>query len=281
MSNYIIRNVRTLFNDRNTARRYFHWIACKLIGVTPRANIGGIARIGYWKNFSEFNHYAGGIAPGECALIRNCLNKKAGNTIAFDVGANLGIFTCFMGRLGFNQIHAFEAVPETWVRLHGNIALNDLFKNVYSCCVALNEKTEFLQFELHAAAPGLNGLALDTVSCDRRLIVPSVTLDEYCDRFDISRIHFMKIDVEGMEIYVLKGARKLLGKGCVDNILIEVCPRNLLKVGIKPADLFEDLSNLGLIAYQFDINGEVIRRFSKSDFESFSSENVLLRNGNT
>ena len=233
------------------------------------------------ENFSEFYHYAGGITPGECALIRNCLNKEAGNTIAFDVGANLGIFTCFMGRLGFSQIHAFEAVPETWVRLRENIALNDLLKNVFSSCVALNEKSEFLQFELHAAAPGLNGLALDTVSCDRRLIVPSVTLDEYCDRFDISRIHFMKIDVEGMEIYILKGARKLLEKGCIDNILIEVCPRNLLKVGIKPADLFEGLSNLGLIAYQFGINGEVTRRFSKSDFESFSSENVLLRSENT
>ncbi|MBK8309970.1 MAG: FkbM family methyltransferase [Chitinophagaceae bacterium] len=47
------------------------------------------------------------------------------------------------------------------------------------------------------------------------------SLENYCDQRQISRIHFLKIDVEGHEIGVLKGAGKLLRSGSIDFIQFE------------------------------------------------------------
>lgn len=277
MNSYIVRNARTLLGDRNTARRYCRWLACRMLGSTPKANLAGIAKVGFWKNFSEYNYYSDGITQSEYALIRGCFNNAQAEAIAFDVGANIGLFTCYMGRLGFKQVHAFEPVPETWCRLRKNVAENDLAKQVFSSCVAIGENSGFLTLDLNDAAPGLNGLALRGASSGHNLTVPSESLDVYCDRFEISRIHFMKIDVEGMELYVLNGARKLLTSGRIDTVLIEVCPRNLLRVGIRPADLYDAIVKMGLSAYRLGAGGELTGRFSKLDFERFSSENVVLR----
>lgn len=277
MLSYFLRNARTVLRDGDTARRYLRWLACRMTGATPSANLEGVAELGFWKSFSEFNHYSSGIDRNEFKLIRRCLNEGGAEAIGFDVGANIGLFTCYMGRLGFKEVHSFEPVPETWCRLRKNIEKNRLTGQTFSTCVAIGDNSGFITFELNEAAPGRNGLAAKEARCETNITVPSASLDAYCDRFGISRIHFMKVDVEGMELFVLQGGREMLRGGRIDVILIEVCPANLLRVGISPGDLYEVIVELRLSAYRLGKDGESTQKLSKMEFEEFGSENVVLR----
>ena len=49
-----------------------------------------------------------------------------------------------------------------------------------------------------------------------------ITLDDYCREMNISKINLLKIDVQGFENQVLKGAKEILEGGVVDLILVEI-----------------------------------------------------------
>jgi hypothetical protein len=65
-------------------------------------------------------------------------------------------------------------------------------------------------------------------------------LDDFCRDQGIDRIGFLKIDVEGADVCVLRGARDLLRRQAIELMLIEVDPDNLRESG----DSLEDLASL-------------------------------------
>jgi FkbM family methyltransferase len=104
-------------------------------------------------------------------------------------------------------------------------ALN--YSNFELCECALSDKVEKLQFFVNKD-PALSGHDSlfdmreigyqDGVDC---IEVQSNTLDELTKRLGISKIDFLKIDVEGNELSVLMGARSLLSQGAIDYIQLE------------------------------------------------------------
>jgi hypothetical protein len=61
--------------------------------------------------------------------------------------------------------------------------------------------------------------------------VKSIRLDEFCESQGISRIGFLKIDCEGAEPSILKGAERLLRQRAIELIWMEVEPENLREMG--------------------------------------------------
>ena len=53
------------------------------------------------------------------------------------------------------------------------------------------------------------------------LDIPQVTLDDFCVENDIQSIDFVKIDTEGNEVNVMRGARRLIDKQCIGMIQFE------------------------------------------------------------
>lgn len=277
MTRYLLRNARTLIGSPATARRYLSWLGAKLCGSTPTVELQGGTRIGYWLNFSEFNHYADGISQNEFKLMQGCLREAGPDAIAFDVGANIGLFTCCLGRIGYSQVHAFEPVPETWCRLRWNVEQNELHERVFCNCLAVGEESAILKFTLNRAAPGLNGLAPREGGIRGTMHVPCWSLDDYCEELHVERITFLKIDVEGMELSTLRGAKRLFAENRVGTVLIEVCPSNLGRVGTNVGDLFRQIIQLGLSPFRLNSHGKLGNEYTQSDFEHFISENVVLR----
>jgi hypothetical protein len=107
-------------------------------------------------------------------------------------------------------------------------------------------------------------------------VVAVTSLDDYCRQQAVDQIDFMKLDVEGMEPFVLQGANTLLRERRIKAILIEICPVNLRAVGLTPADLFSEFSANSYLPHSLNDDGRPGDRLSLADIENMSLENVIL-----
>lgn len=135
-----------------------------------------------------------------------------------DVGANVGIYSLLAARaVPQGQVLAFEPNPITAERMRTNLRLNGI-DNVIVRASAVGSRagTATLTARL---GPG-DHIELDQSSEVDTVTVPVTTLDAAVDR--IARISLIKIDVEGFEVEVLRGATELLGRGDAPVWIVEV-----------------------------------------------------------
>jgi len=131
-------------------------------------------------------------------------------SVTYDVGANYGIHTLLMARLvgRDGHVYAFEPVPEIFSCLKENITMNG-FSNVTWLEFAADSQIRNHPFFRghHAGAGALAGEG-DVVG--KGLIVKTITLDAFVFERNNCPPDFIKIDVEGAESRVLRGAERIL-----------------------------------------------------------------------
>lgn len=145
-------------------------------------------------------------------------NVRSGDII-IDVGANVGFYTVpFSPLVGpHGKIIAFEPDPCMNRLLDENIRLNDL-SNVEIYKEAVSNTTGIKQFFI--TYPG--GSSLLPVRGVREIInVPTITIDS----LELDRVDWIKIDTEGTEADVLKGAKETIER-CKPNLIVEFIPSN-------------------------------------------------------
>lgn len=145
------------------------------------------------------------------ALHRMKANLPAAQVI-FDVGANVGEWSINAAdRWPLASIHAFEPSASTFATLEAATT------GLRVTCVKQALSDQSGRVELHEV-PGLPGLsslhARDLSTHGMKMTasedVTAVTLDEYCTEHGVTAIDIVKLDVEGHELAVLRGARNLL-----------------------------------------------------------------------
>ena len=82
--------------------------------------------------------------------------------------------------------------------------------------------------------------------------VPCTTLDDFCAAREIARIHFLKVDVEGYERDVFRGAAGLLRERRIDFITFEISQIPLKGAGLTARETFAILEEHGYPSYRFD-----------------------------
>ena len=157
-----------------------------------------------------------------------------------DIGGNIGAFALFFEHLNpAATIYSFEPHPVTFSRLKENLAMND--SRIQAFQLGLGEKKDRLKlYEIDIHNAGMNKLFAEEQN------YPSVTIDvDTLDGFWMSRgpIDFIKIDVEGFEHAVLKGAKNLLIE-YAPILVIEVDDNNLRSSGTSAKELVEYLVSL-------------------------------------
>lgn len=137
---------------------------------------------------------------------------KAGMSFV-DIGAHQGLYTLLASRAvgSSGQVLAFEPSPRELRRLRWNLLLNRC-RNVRVIPSALgNSEGTAELFVCFGRETGCNSLRPPAVSEPlRKVRVPITILDRYLEVTGIDEVDFMKIDVEGAELEVLKGASRLL-----------------------------------------------------------------------
>ncbi len=162
--------------------------------------------------------------PETVNWIRN-FNKES---VFFDIGANIGIYSLFAARLNHSTV-SFEPESHNFAALNININDNNFEKKIISYPISLDEKMKISQLNIFKFRFGSSGHSFDRSinskgkDFDTSHIQGSIsiTLDKFCEETNIYPDH-VKIDVDGNELRVVKGMKDLLASKKIKSILIEL-----------------------------------------------------------
>ena len=152
--------------------------------------------------------------------IRFIVNRLPQNAVFIDVGANIGAIVLPVCRLKKDvSAIAIEASSRVFEYLETNRELNDI-KNVILEKKAVSDVDDMeLKFYSPETVYGKGSFA--PVYTQVPEIVNTITLDTLIADVNISKVHFIKVDVEGFEYFVFKGAANLLQQKDAPDILFE------------------------------------------------------------
>lgn len=152
-------------------------------------------------------------ASGEAGALKFVVKNLPGAQVVFDVGANRGEYACLLAEVFPNStVYAFEPSPATFAQMQEKTAG---LKQVRAFNCGLSNAEGEMQLFSNAEGSGLASVhqrRLDHfgIRFDKSETVRMRTVDGFCEEQGIDRIDLLKLDVEGHELEVLKGAEKRL-----------------------------------------------------------------------
>ena len=165
---------------------------------------------------------------GERMVIEGVLAKVAPQKVMmFDVGANVGGWTkaaiAKARELGTELcVHAFEPCRDTCDTLTRNLRQDVASGYVLVNNIAMSSAAGTRPFYSFGANVGINSLYPTSGAQEQSIEdVNTETIDAYCLRQGVPRLHFIKVDTEGHDIEVLYGARKMIEAKRIDVIQFE------------------------------------------------------------
>ncbi len=141
-----------------------------------------------------------------------------------DVGANIGLYSLMAAANGVSRVYAIEPNPFSYAVLVRNIAANGLGERIVPLCVAMNEISSSVTFKLGGTHAGTIGNEIATnggTDGDLTMTTASFSLDDLCRMQGFSGINHLKIDVDGLELEILRGATDLFANTTLKTVLVE------------------------------------------------------------
>jgi FkbM family methyltransferase len=187
-----------------------------------------------------------------------------------DVGANVGSYSVLLSR-NCNRVYAFEPTPSSFQALQ---TLN--IKNVILYNLALGSESG----ETEIVLPKISGKAdyalatlrpLGTREFDdvEKFKVKVARFNDFATNIDFNHIDFVKIDVEGFELQVLRGMSRLLEKKKPD-LMIEIEKRH----NPNYRDVFDYLAAMGYASF-FTPDGRGLQRFDVAELPQLQTAERL------
>ena len=158
------------------------------------------------------------------------INNFRENSIFYDIGANVGIYSIYASSLTRNiNVVAFEPSVFNIEILSKNIFINNMHENISIFPLALDIKKSQNQFNMSSIEPGgaLSGFGTDLDEYNNKRNIEfkyktfSMNLDNFILDYNLNSPNYIKIDVDGLELNILKGATGILKNKKLYSILIE------------------------------------------------------------
>lgn len=143
--------------------------------------------------------------------------------VIFDVGGNVGqTATRFHAEFPDAKIHSFEPFPAAFQALTNTARILGTEAHPLALSDEIGTKTLYIS-RLSVLNSVLQPAKERENAFDGRVLtVQATTIDAFCQQHAIDRINLLKIDVQGHELAVLKGAEGFLGSGQIDLIYCEI-----------------------------------------------------------
>ena len=156
------------------------------------------------------------------------INSIPLNSIVWDVGANIGLYSVYAAMARDARVYSFEPSVFNLELLARNIELNGLQKKICIIPTPLSNKLSFNMFQMSNTEWGG---ALSTfehkINQDGELLKKvfeyqtlGISMDDMCDLLHVPSPEYIKIDVDGIEHFILNGGIKILRS--VSSVLIEI-----------------------------------------------------------
>ncbi len=206
-----------------------------------------------------------------------------------DIGANIGTttLTAALAVGDSGQVIAYEAHPETFKYLIRSVMNNvTLISRITLHNVALGQERGYVNFSNVKGHDDINHVMNDSsyeknisntkkmnlsMNNSKVLSVPMTRLD---DELSPSHIDLIKIDVEGYELQVFKGANKVLNR--TDAIFFEVFDHNSHMFNYESKDVLCMLCDVGFIIFTIDIEAQTLYEINIKEYKgSPKCENMI------
>lgn len=197
----------------------------------------------------------GTYSPFETVALKSILNS---GDVVIDVGAYMGYYSLLAGKLigDKGKVFSFEPSPVHFDSLNKNILRNKL-DNIKTFNLAVSNKKGVVSF--YEAGSGSSLIKKEAETHIGRKIKPirvkAVTLNDFTKKEKIKHIDFIKIDVEGWDLQVLKGASDLLKVKDAPDVMVEVFDTVLKRGGFSANEVLAYMKSFDYIAYAFTNNG--------------------------
>jgi len=176
----------------------------------------------------------------ERQLLRKILFPGA---VVADVGANIGIYSSFLshciGPTGL--VHSFEPAPDNFKRLCA--ATNNL-SNVRLSQAAVGERSGKTKLYISDKLNVDHRAYKADGDCRRTVPTEMVALDDYFKPGH--RVDLIKMDIQGYELYALRGAKRVLQENPDIRLLLEFWPSGLEQAGVHWEELVQMLRDFSM-----------------------------------
>ena len=174
----------------------------------------------------------------------------------FDIGANIGWYSNHLSKMFPNStIYSFEPIPETFNQISANTELNGA-TNIRLNNLALSSKKEKLVFFYSPTVTGASSSQNITENHNMtKLEIEADTLDNFMITNSITKLDFIKCDVEGAEYFVFQGGLETF-KQYKPIVFTEMLRKWAAKFGYHPNDIISFFSEIGYDCF-YSQNGKL------------------------
>lgn len=149
--------------------------------------------------------------------------------ILFDIGANIGLYSIYAAKKG-NRVVAFEPESQNYALINKNFYLNQIAENAMCLNIALadSDTLDYLYIPQFIAGGALNNFG-EAKDWQHKEFVPSFkqgvlafSLDSFLRQYPQHFPNHIKVDVDGIEAKIIRGAEQTLRDKRVKSVLIEI-----------------------------------------------------------
>lgn len=209
--------------------------------VEAVSNDGCVFELQVPEDVSWFSiYYDGTFETGTLEIMKKLVKQ---GDVVLDIGANLGWYTTHIAKLlPIEKCYSFEPVSGIFAKLKRHCSVNSVESKVSLHQCALGDSNGSIELHTFPDLPhghsSISTLGRDNyVTCQ----APMFTLDTFISDRSLSKIDFIKMDVEGAEMLVLKGAGEFLRRTDPPIWVIELNIETAASFGHTPADVLRTL----------------------------------------
>ncbi len=199
-----------------------------------------IVQPGIGKGVERSIYLTGTYEEGTLAVFSALLRP---GDVALDVGANIGLMTLHAARLvgETGQVFSFEPMPDIFSQIESNIELNRA-QQVRAYSTALGSQSNTLPLFAHPEINRGSSSLVSNEGAPPAAIAKIMPLDDFVSEEIRRPIRLIKIDVEGWELEVLRGASATLSRPDAPILCVECSELHPLEGGTV-ADLYTLLAS--------------------------------------
>lgn len=230
--------------------------------LTATTSDGRSIRVDPNSHSYRFVYFLGEYEPAITSVFRAIVRK---GDVCIDVGGNIGWFTTLFQKLvgPEGKVHSFEPIPSIFEKLSENVWRNEPPKNVVLNNVVLGDTESMVELHLfndlphgHSSISTFGRENYSSVEC------PMITLNSYLEKNNVGDVDIIKMDIEGAELMMLKGADVLFQQGRPPLWVIEMALGTTRGFGYLPNDLIEFMrSKADYDFYSIDERSGCLQKF--------------------
>ncbi len=191
-------------------------------------------------------HDPQGFGQDEPETVAWIMALPAGSVV-WDIGANIGLYSLLAARRGL-RVLAFEPSASSFAAMVRNIEINGFDDRISAYCLAFAEGTSLVTLNMASTAAGHSMHSIETREGGFRQAVPGFSVDGFMAQFAPPPPDAIKLDVDGIEPAILRGAMATL-RAHVREVLVEIDGANAAAGGNGIPEL---LAEAGFVEARMD-----------------------------